>query len=166
MSATTIARRYAEAMADVAIANNVVDQIDGELRAFAEMMRQNRELAAKLALTERAKAQQEDMVRTHIAEIRAMLNDWENGRERIARYERELIPLAKDRTQAALAAYRGAKGDLNTVLAARRNEIEVRTQTLQLEMDTARIWAQLEFLVPDGEHEMPSHADAPSREVK
>ena len=45
MSATTIARRYAEAMADVAIANNVVDQIDGELRAFAAMMRQNRELA-------------------------------------------------------------------------------------------------------------------------
>src|ERR1051325_1025401 len=45
MSATTVARRYAEAMADVAIAHNVVDQTDGELRAFAEMMRQSRELA-------------------------------------------------------------------------------------------------------------------------
>ena len=44
MSATTIARRYAEAMADVAIAHNVVDQIDGELRIFAEMLRQSREL--------------------------------------------------------------------------------------------------------------------------
>jgi F-type H+-transporting ATPase subunit delta len=44
MSATTVARRYAEAMADVAIAHNVVDQIDGELRAFAEMMRQSHEL--------------------------------------------------------------------------------------------------------------------------
>jgi F-type H+-transporting ATPase subunit delta len=44
MSATTIARRYAEAMADVAIGHNVVDQIDGELRIFAEMMRQSREL--------------------------------------------------------------------------------------------------------------------------
>ena len=126
--------------------------------------RQNRELAAKLALTERAKAQQEDMVRAHIAEIRAMLNDWENGRERIARYERELIPLAKDRTQAAVAAYRGAKGDLNTVLAARRNEIEVRTQTLQLAMDTARIWAQLEFLVPDDTHEMLTNAGAKAGE--
>ena len=93
-----------------------------------------------------------------------MLNDWENGRERIARYERELIPLAKDRTQAALAAYRGGKGDLNAVLAARRNEIEVRTQTVQLEMDTARIWAQLNFLVPDGAHEMPSDVGATSRD--
>jgi F-type H+-transporting ATPase subunit delta len=45
MSATTVARRYAEAMADVAITHNVVDQTDGELRAFAEMMRQSRELA-------------------------------------------------------------------------------------------------------------------------
>jgi F-type H+-transporting ATPase subunit delta len=45
MSATTIARRYAEAMADVAIAHNVVDQIDNELRTLAEMMRQSRELA-------------------------------------------------------------------------------------------------------------------------
>ncbi|MCX7136884.1 MAG: TolC family protein [Proteobacteria bacterium] len=128
--------------------------------------RQNRDLAAKLALTERAKAQQEDMLRAHIAEIRAMLNAWENGHERIARYERELVPLAQDRTQAALAAYRGAKGDLNSVLAARRNEIEVRTQTLQLEMDTARIWAQLNFLVPDGPHEMPADASATSKEAK
>jgi outer membrane protein TolC len=128
--------------------------------------RQNRELAAKLALTDRAKAQQEDMLRAHIAEIRAMLNAWENGHERLARYERELVPLAKDRTQAALAAYRGARGDLNSVLAARRNEIEVRTQTLQLEMDTARIWAQLNFLVPDGAHEIPADAGTTSKEAK
>jgi F-type H+-transporting ATPase subunit delta len=49
MSATTVARRYAEAMADVAIAHNVVDQIDGELRAFAEMLRHSRELAGVFA---------------------------------------------------------------------------------------------------------------------
>ena len=85
-----------------------------------------------------------------------MLNEWENGRERIARYERELVPLAQERTQAALAAYRGGKSDLAEVLAARRNEIDVRTQTLQLEMDTARIWAQLNYLAPEG-----AHAQAP-----
>jgi F-type H+-transporting ATPase subunit delta len=45
MSATTIARRYAEALADVAIARNQIDQIDAELRTFAEMLRQSRELA-------------------------------------------------------------------------------------------------------------------------
>jgi len=128
--------------------------------------RQDRELGAKLALAERAKALREDILRAHTAEVRTMLNDWENGHERLARYERELIPLAKDRTQAALAAYRGGKADLNAVLAARRNEIEVRTQTVQLEMETARLWAQLNFLVPDGAHESHSGAAAAAREEK
>jgi len=128
--------------------------------------RQDRDVAAKVALTERAQAQQEDMVRAHVAEVRTMLNEWENGRERVARYERELVPLAKYRTDAALAAYRGGKSDLATVLAARRNEIDVRTQTLQLEMDTARIWAQLNFLAPDGEHAPAADDHAKAKELQ
>jgi outer membrane protein TolC len=122
--------------------------------------RQDREVASKTALMERARAQQEEMVRAHVAEVRSMLNEWENGRERVARYERELVPLAKDRTEAALAAYRGGKSDLAAVLAARRNEIDVRTQTLQLEMDTARIWAQLNYLLPEGHGGQDEHATA------
>ena len=120
--------------------------------------RQDREVAAKLALTERAKAQQEDALRNHVAEVRTMFNEWENGQERIARYQRELLPLAQDRTRASLAAYRGGKADLASVLAARRNEIDVRTQALQIEMDTARAWAQLNFLIPEEDHS--DHLDA------
>ena len=126
--------------------------------------RQDRELASKLALADRAKAQQEDALRAHVAEVQSMFNEWENGRERVARYERELVPLARDRTQAALAAYRGGKGDLAAVLAARRNEIEVRTQALQLEMDTARAWAQLTFLAPDEDHSAHIDAVAPKEQ--
>ena len=114
--------------------------------------RQDRELAAKLALADRAKAQQEEALRAHVAEVRQTYNEWENGREREARIERELLPLAEERTRAALAAYRGGKGDLAAVLAARKNEIEVRTQALQLALDTARAWAQLTFLVPTEDH--------------
>ena len=33
----------------------------------------------------------------------------------------------------------------------RRNEIDVRMQALQLEMETARLWAQLNFLFPEGD---------------
>ena len=127
--------------------------------------RQDREVAAKAALADRARAQQEDALRNHIAEVRSMINEWENGLERIARYERELLPLAQARTQAALAAYRGGKGDLNAVLAARKNEIEMRTQALQLNADTARTWAQLNFLVPAEEH--AAHDDpAAAKEAK
>ena len=111
--------------------------------------RQNRELAAKLAMVEKAKAQRDEALRQHVAEVQMMLNEWENGRDRLRRYERELVPLAHTRTQAVASAYRGGKSDLVAVLAARRNEIEVRTQSLQIEMDTARVWAQLRYLYPD-----------------
>jgi outer membrane protein TolC len=110
--------------------------------------RQDRELASKLAMADQAEAQREEALRAHVGEVRAQIQEWENGRERRARYERELVPLARERTQAVLAAYRGGKGSLSEVLAARRNEIEVRMQALQLEMETARLWAQINFLLP------------------
>ena len=113
--------------------------------------RQDREIAAKLAVLDQARAEREEMVRAHTAEVRAMIAEWENNRERRSRYERELLPLAAERTQATLGAYRGAKASLTDVLLARRNEVDVRMQVLQLEMDTARLWAQLNFLVPEGD---------------
>ena len=111
--------------------------------------RQDREVAAKLAMRDQARAEREDMQLARAAEVRAMLAEWENNRERSVRYERELVPLAAERTQATLAAYRGTKASLTDVLLARRNEIDVRLQALQLEMDTARAWAQLNFVFPD-----------------
>ena len=111
--------------------------------------RQDREVAAKLAIADQAEAQREEALRAHISEVRAQIQDWENGRERLARYGRELLPLARERTQAVLAAYRGGRASLAEVLAARRNEIEVRVQALQLEMETARLWAQINFMFPD-----------------
>jgi outer membrane protein TolC len=121
--------------------------------------RQDRELAAKLALVEQARAQRDEMLRVHAAELRAMLVEWKNTRERHARIQRELTPLAAERSAAILSAYRGGKSSLNEVLAARRNETEVRAQALQLEMEAARLWAQLNFLVPDGETDL--HGGAP-----
>ena len=121
--------------------------------------RQDREVAAKLARLDQARAQREDMLRAHTAEVRAMLAEWENDRERHARYERDLLPLATERTQASLAAYRGAKASITDVLLARRSEIDVRLQALQLEMGAARLWAQLNFLFPEGDAGM--HADVP-----
>ncbi|PFH07779.1 outer membrane protein TolC [Collimonas sp. PA-H2] len=110
--------------------------------------RQDRELSAKLAVVEQAKAEREDMLRSHVAETKSMIEEWQNDRERHARYESELIPLANQRTLAAIAAYRGGKASLADVLAARRNVIDIRIQALQLATDTDRLWAQLNFLFP------------------
>lgn len=110
--------------------------------------RQDRELTSKQALLEQAKAERDEMLREHVAQTLTMINEWENNRERLTRFERELIPLANEHAAAGMAAYRGGKSTLTEVLAARRNEIDVRIQALQLQADTARLWAQLNFLFP------------------
>ncbi|MES2129066.1 MAG: TolC family protein [Pseudomonadota bacterium] len=111
--------------------------------------RQDRELAARLAQVEQTKAERDEALREHVAETRNMIIAWESGRERIARYARAALPLASERSQALLAAYRGGKALLAEVLAARRAEAELRLQALELALETARLWAQLNFLVPD-----------------
>lgn len=113
--------------------------------------RQDRELAAKLALVEQTKAERDETLRDHLAGTRSLIVEWQSGKERVSRYKREVLPLAGERSLATLAAYRGGKATLADVLAARSNETETRMQALQLELDTARLWAQLNFLFPDGE---------------
>ncbi|HAT33241.1 MAG TPA: heavy metal resistance protein CzcC [Janthinobacterium sp.] len=110
--------------------------------------RQEHELAAKVALAEQAGAERDDALRAHVAEIAVLGEEWRGKRERRARFERELIPLARERTTALLAAYRGGKASLADVLAARVQETEQRLRALQLDADTARLWAQLNFLLP------------------
>ena len=114
--------------------------------------RQHREIAAKQALVQEAQARLDDMLRAHEVEQRGLQNDWENGKERLARYNDQLVPTAQQRTQAALAGYRSGKGDLAGVLAARRDEIDTRVQALVLEQETARVWAQLFYLTPDSSY--------------
>nr|WP_295769123.1 TolC family protein [Rhodoferax sp.] len=116
---------------------------------LAPQNRQNREVAAKAALVREAQARFDDMLRSHEADVRSLLNDWHNGKERVARFNDQLIPIAQQRTQAAQSGYRAGKGDLASVLAARRDEIDIRLQALGVEQDTARVWAQLHYLTPD-----------------
>jgi outer membrane protein TolC len=110
--------------------------------------RQDRELAARLAMVERARAQREEETRMHVAEALAMLQEWRSNRERLQRYDASLLPLAGERTKAALAAYRGGTGPLSSVIDARRAEIDTSMERLRLEMDTARLWSQLNYLAP------------------
>ena len=122
--------------------------------------RQDREVAAKLATVEQAKAEREDMLRAHVAETRVMINEWENGRERIARHTKELRPLAQQRTEATVAAYRGGKATLTDVLTARRAETDLLLQIVQLQAETAMRWARLNYLLPDQTAVAPMDMDA------
>ena len=111
--------------------------------------RQDPAIAAKTALAEQVRAQADDARRVHVAEIGSMAADWESGKKRVQRYVTDLLPLAHERSEVALAAYRGGKNDLAPVLDARKGEIETRLSHLQAQGDLARAWANLNFLLPD-----------------
>ena len=112
--------------------------------------RQDRELAARLARVAQLQAQRDEATRERVAEATAWLQQWQGNRKRLETYDRDLIPLGAQRTQAAVAAYRGS-GPLMAVLEARRMEIDVRIDRLRLEMETAGLWAQLNHLIAGGQ---------------
>lgn len=112
--------------------------------------RQDRVVAAKLAQADQVRAEREEMTREHIAATTRWLDTWKSNLVRLSDYETALIPLASQHTDAALAEYRGGKGKLGAVLDARKMEIATRIEKLQIEMETAALWATLEYLIlPD-----------------
>jgi outer membrane protein, heavy metal efflux system len=121
-----------------------------------EAKRQNPMIAAKLAVVEQVRAQAEDARRAHLAEIRTWLADWHAAVERTRQFDAQQVPLARERSETALAAYRGGKGEIAGALEARRNEIETRLAHLMVTADAARAWAQLNFALPDPVSREPS----------
>jgi outer membrane protein TolC len=109
--------------------------------------RQDRELAARLAMREAARAQVEDQLRTQVTEARALRQEWASLRERLARYDASLLPLARQRSDATLVGYRAGTGALAMVLDARRMLLDTEMERLKLEIDAARIWIHLNTLL-------------------
>jgi len=122
-------------------------QVSIDLPLF-QANRQDRSVAAKMAQVEQARALREDALRQHLAEAQATQADWEAASARLQRFDETLLPLARERAQLALAAYRGGQGSLAAALEARRVEIELRLQQLQLAAEQGRAYAQLLYFLP------------------
>lgn len=112
--------------------------------------RQDREVAARLATVDQMRAERGDAMRGFVAETLAMLQEWHNNRQRLERYEASILPFAAERTRAANAAYRGGSSGLMPVLEARRAALDARIEQLRLAMETDRLWARLNYLIPAG----------------
>ncbi len=121
--------------------------------------RQDREVAARIAQVDEARARREETARMHRAELLAMIAEWETARGRLQRYRGDIVKLAQQRTDALTAAYQGGRTtNLVDVIAAQRNESDVRIQMLNLEAQIARLWAQIRFIVPHASHDVPARA--------
>jgi outer membrane protein TolC len=112
--------------------------------------RQDRDIAARLAEVDQARATRENARRMHEAEVRGWLADFDTAQRRIERFERVLAPLARERAAAALAAYQGGRGELGPVLEAQRAITETELGLIQTLAERARAWASLNYLYPQG----------------
>jgi outer membrane protein TolC len=110
--------------------------------------RQDRELAARLAEAEALRAEREEMAREHLAQTESWIEAWRAGLARLTLIDRERAPLAQQRIDAALAAFRGGQSPLTAALEARRAALALQMERIDVELQTARLWARLEFLIP------------------
>ncbi|AXV83935.1 TolC family protein [Ralstonia solanacearum] len=110
--------------------------------------RQDREVAAKLAQAHEARAKSEILRRNTEAMIATKLAELRRNLERLKRYDATTLPLASAQADAALTAYRGNTGSLSAVAEANHRAIDTAQERLALEAKTAKLWADLAFLVP------------------
>jgi len=111
--------------------------------------RQDPMIASKQAALAQIEAEREDARRMHTADLRKTVAAWRSARERVERYERELLPLADDRAEATLAAYRSGRGDLQASLTALDQVIEQRIAFTELQNTLGQTWAALHFAFPE-----------------
>lgn len=110
--------------------------------------RQDREVSAKLAQAEQARAKAEIAQRNTDAVVGARLAEMRRNLERLKRYDEATLPLANAQAEAALTAYRGNVGSLLAVAEANHRAIDIALERLALEQRTTKLWADLTFLTP------------------
>ena len=109
--------------------------------------RQDRGVAAREADYQAMLATREDLRRQETARIRADVARGEGLKRQVALLEQGLLPLARDRSATALAAYR-AGGELQPWLDARRDELAIHLSHAEHLGELGRAWAALAFLLP------------------
>lgn len=107
--------------------------------------RQDRDTAAKLALSEKAQADLAEARRAAQAEFASLQRNAALLDARIDQYRDGVLLLAQQRVAAATAAYRSNQGTLVTLFEARRGEVDAQRKLLTLQRDFARTRAQLAY---------------------
>lgn len=122
-------------------------QFTFELPMFARH-RQDPVIRGRSAELRQLEADRETALRAHVAELRKMLVEWELAGSRLDRYDKELLPLARDRVAAALAAYRAGRGEFQLALDAFEEEVDLAVERAVLADTRGRAWAFLRYLEP------------------
>jgi len=119
-------------------------QFSWDLPLFPDA-RQNPRVAAKQAELSQLEAEREALSREHTQQLESELADYERLNRAVQRNQQNLLPLAREKVELSMASYRAGKGDLNAVVAARRELIEARLKQIDVEEQRALTRARLYF---------------------
>jgi len=119
-------------------------QFSWDLPLFPDS-RQNPKIAAKHAELNQLEAEREALSREHTQQLEDQLADYDRLNRAVHRTQDSLLPLAKEKVELSMASYRSGKGDLSSVVAARRELIEARLKQIDVEEQRALTSARLYF---------------------
>jgi outer membrane protein TolC len=119
-------------------------QFSWDLPLFPDS-RQNPKIAAKQAELSQLEAERDALSREHTQQLENELADYERLNRAVSRNQESLLPLAREKVELSMASYRVGKGDLNAVIAARRELIEARLKQIDVEEQRALTSARLYF---------------------
>lgn len=129
------------------LSDMVMVQVGVSLPLFTHN-RQDRAISAKQAQRDAVQSAHEDARRAQRETVARDVAAWQGWGRQIARDRTALLPLARDRSGVALAAYRSG-GTLQPWLEARRDEIALRLDYADALAAHARAWAALAYLLPE-----------------
>jgi outer membrane protein TolC len=108
--------------------------------------RQNPIIDARSADLRRVRAERDVQLQMHGAELQQMLISWQQAGEELKFYESEQLPLAHERSSAALAAYRSGQTEVRSVLEALADETELLVERANLQAERGAAWTYLRYL--------------------
>lgn len=107
--------------------------------------RQNPGIAAKQAELDQLDAERAAATREHTQMLDDDLADYQRLDRAVQRSQDSLVPLAEEKVSLSLAGYRAGKGDLMTLVNARRELVEARFKQIDAVEQRALVGAQLYF---------------------
>jgi len=111
--------------------------------------RQQPQILAKQKEVLRVEAEREETLRRHGEEVEAQLAELHALTAQRDRLQGSGQPLAAERVALAMASYQAGRGDLATVLTARRESVETRLRLIDLDAQRAALHVRLTTLIAE-----------------
>ncbi len=120
-----------------------------DLPLFAKN-RQDPQIRSKREELTRVESERDAMLRDHTEELEGDVAEYDAMTRQLTRLRETRLVLAQQKADYAFASYRGGKADLASVLATRRELIDVRLRQIELESKRAVAAAKLYYFYGPG----------------